>query len=426
MPNTRKNLAALFGGAAASPSQHAASSESKPKRKAALRVFLVDDSPLVTERMMALLTTIEKVQIVGTARTAGAAIRGIQHLTPDLVILDFQLLDGTGVDVLKAIRRGPHTPVVIMLTNFAYEQYRVECLQWGADYFFDKSQDFERVLETCRQLLAVPEIAYGDCRNVSEPSFSPHKKMLPLSVFPRQVLIVAEEETYRGLTASLLEQKDCRVRTVANGYAALGALAQDAVDLILMDLQSPATDGLAAAQALRQQEQQIGSHVPIIALTNETSVEKIHRYWQAGIDGYIAKPIQIETFYRTIEAVMMLQTRLICELDAWPIFDRAAALARVNNSPELLRGVAEMFFSTSQHLLAALRRAASKNDASNLDFAAHRLKGAACNLAACRVVELAERLELMGGIRNLSRAQETVALLETELERFAATYATTA
>lgn len=109
------------------------------------------------ERLNALLTTVEGVQIIGAARTVGAAIRGIQHLLPDLVILDFQLPDGNGMDVLKAIKQGkPDStpPLVLMLTNFAYPQYRTECMQRGADYFFDKSQDFERVLEVCRHLLS--------------------------------------------------------------------------------------------------------------------------------------------------------------------------------------------------------------------------------------------------------------------------------
>lgn len=119
-----------------------------------LRIFLVDDSRLVVERLIALLATVEGVQIIGSARTTSAAIRGIQHLLPDLVILDFQLTDGTGIHVLKAIKQGTTPPLVLMLTNFAYPQYRTECVQWGADYFFDKSQDFEQVVGTCRHLLS--------------------------------------------------------------------------------------------------------------------------------------------------------------------------------------------------------------------------------------------------------------------------------
>lgn len=120
-----------------------------------LRVFIADDSRLVVERLIALLATVEGVQIIGAARTANAAIRGIQHLLPDLVILDFQLPDGNGIDVLKVIKQDTNSPRVMLLTNSAYPQYRIECMQQGADYFFDKSLDLEQAVETCRHLSSV-------------------------------------------------------------------------------------------------------------------------------------------------------------------------------------------------------------------------------------------------------------------------------
>lgn len=125
--------------------------------KKPLRVFMADDSRMILERLSALLVTIEGLQIIGSAQTGSAAIRAVHHLTPDLVILDFQMPDGNGLDVLKAIKQGDAPPLVMMLTNLAYPPYQTECVRWGANYFFDKSQDFERVMETCRSLVAGKE-----------------------------------------------------------------------------------------------------------------------------------------------------------------------------------------------------------------------------------------------------------------------------
>lgn len=422
--NTREKLLTGFLGGEQTNSHQPSGEAPRFLAKTPLRVFLVDDSPLIMERLNALLVTVEGVQIIGAARTAGAAIRGIQHLTPDLVILDFQLPDGTGTDVLKAIRAGQHAPLTIMLTNCGDAQYRVRCLRWGVDYWFDKSQDFERVIETCRQLSVEKALRSEERKNVSE-SNQPSRKckgQCSAAFFPQHVLIVEDEEANRWLTASLLEQKGCHVRTAPHGQDALAALTQDTFDLILMDLQMPLMDGLTTTQIIRQQEGKTGLHVPIIVLTADTSTNSIQRCWQAGIDGFLAKPIQIETFYRTIEAVATLHARLSYELEALPVFDHTAALSQAHHSVEALQGAAEMFFSTSQHLLAALRRAAAKNDHANLDFAAHRLKGAASPLVACRIIELAERLELMGSLRNLSEAPATVLRLETELALFKTTY----
>ncbi len=129
--------------------------------KKPLRVFIADDSLLIVERLIELLATIKGVQIVGSAQTVKTSIKGIRQLSPDLLILDFQMPDGTGIDVLKAINQGTTPPLVMMLTNFTDPIYRMECLQRGADYFFDKSLDIERVIETCRDLVAVTAMKSG-------------------------------------------------------------------------------------------------------------------------------------------------------------------------------------------------------------------------------------------------------------------------
>lgn len=131
------------------------SDEIKEKR---LRVFIAEDSQLVREHLVDLLTLVKGVQVVGAAQTANASIRGIQSLMPDVVILDFQLHDGNGLDVLKSIKQPDTQPLVMMLTNYAYPQYRERCMQWGANYFFDKSQDFEQIVAICQQLLSRTEV----------------------------------------------------------------------------------------------------------------------------------------------------------------------------------------------------------------------------------------------------------------------------
>jgi DNA-binding NarL/FixJ family response regulator len=66
------------------------------------------------------------------------------------VVLDISMPGGSGMYVLETVKKDRPVPVVIMLTNFAHDQYRQKCLQLGADYFFDKSTEFERVIEVLR------------------------------------------------------------------------------------------------------------------------------------------------------------------------------------------------------------------------------------------------------------------------------------
>ena len=108
-------------------------------------VFLVDDSSLVRARLAELLAGVPQLQIVGQAADAGEAIRDIRALKPDLVLLDISLAQGSGFEVLKALRELEPAIDIYMLSNFASEPYRRHALRLGARAFFDKSNDMERV-----------------------------------------------------------------------------------------------------------------------------------------------------------------------------------------------------------------------------------------------------------------------------------------
>ncbi|HSH06726.1 MAG TPA: response regulator [Burkholderiales bacterium] len=119
-----------------------------PQMAPAMRVYLVEDSPAVCERLQSMLADIAGTQAVGFAATAQEAIRGILAAQPDVVVLDLRLADGSGLDVLRALRRqGLERDAidVYMLTNFAEEPYRRAAERLGVQGFFDKSTEFERV-----------------------------------------------------------------------------------------------------------------------------------------------------------------------------------------------------------------------------------------------------------------------------------------
>ena len=115
-------------------------------------VFIVDDSPVVRERLANLIGELSDVSIIGEADIAFEAIQTIAKCKPDIVVLDISMPGGSGLYVLEKIKKDLPAPVVIMLTNFAHEQYRQKCLQLGADHFFDKTTEFQKVLEVIRDL----------------------------------------------------------------------------------------------------------------------------------------------------------------------------------------------------------------------------------------------------------------------------------
>ncbi len=119
-----------------------------------MRVLIADDSEVIFQRLVMTLAKVDGVEIVGHAGTVAEAAEGIRALQPDLVILDIRMPGGTGLDVLEGMKRDRVTPIVIVLTNYGYPQYRKKCLQSGATFFFDKSAEFEEVAQTVRGLIS--------------------------------------------------------------------------------------------------------------------------------------------------------------------------------------------------------------------------------------------------------------------------------
>jgi signal transduction histidine kinase/CheY-like chemotaxis protein len=121
-------------------------------------------------------------------------------------------------------------------------------------------------------------------------------------------ILLAEDNTVNQyLAVRLLEKAGHQVETATNGRAAIAALQRDRFDLALMDLQMPEMDGLEATALIREQERATGAHLPIIALTANAMVGDRERCLQAGMDGYVSKPIDIRLLLAEIRRVQAMR-----------------------------------------------------------------------------------------------------------------------
>jgi DNA-binding NarL/FixJ family response regulator len=107
-----------------------------------LRVYLVEDSPVLRERLTAMLSTIAGAVTVGYSSGAEDALHGIAEHRPDVVVLDLKLAQGSGFDVLRALKDSMPPKGVYVLSNFAAEPYRRVATQLGARGFYDKTHEF--------------------------------------------------------------------------------------------------------------------------------------------------------------------------------------------------------------------------------------------------------------------------------------------
>ena len=125
-----------------------------------------------------------------------------------------------------------------------------------------------------------------------------------------RVLLAEDNVVNRFLAIRLLEKEGHHVVAATNGRAAIAALEHGSFDLALMDLQMPEMDGFEATAIIRERERTTGAHLPIIALTANAMVGDEERCLQAGMDGYVSKPIDIRrllTEIRRVRAVAGIQ-----------------------------------------------------------------------------------------------------------------------
>jgi DNA-binding NarL/FixJ family response regulator len=123
----------------------------RPQRP--LKVFLIDDSELIRERLIEAIASTRDTEFVGCAETESEAVEKLGELECDAIVLDINLARGSGFEVLRSVRANrAHRPKVIVFTSYAYDFYRQLTMDMGADFFLDKATDFKRLLQIIEML----------------------------------------------------------------------------------------------------------------------------------------------------------------------------------------------------------------------------------------------------------------------------------
>ncbi|MBZ0166251.1 MAG: response regulator, partial [Candidatus Omnitrophica bacterium] len=119
-----------------------------------------------------------------------------------------------------------------------------------------------------------------------------------------KVLLAEDNLVNQKIAVKLLEKQGWVVHAVDNGQAAVDKVLHENFDVVLMDANMPILDGLEATKLIRDNERQTGKHIPIIALTARAMHDDKMRCLKAGMDGYVAKPINRKELFLTIGAII--------------------------------------------------------------------------------------------------------------------------
>jgi two-component system, sensor histidine kinase and response regulator len=246
----------------------------------------------------------------------------------------------------------------------------------------------------------------------------------------RRILLAEDGLVNQRVAVTLLEQRGHSVVVANNGREALELLERETFDLVLMDLQMPTMDGLQATAAIRAYEQVNGGHLPIIAVTAHAMKGDRERCLEAGMDGYISKPIRSEELFTLVEAIEPRHA-----VNGTPssgaddhgtsrLMDDAATLDRFGDDRALMRNVLEVLARTAPDLLAEARAALSGHDAATLARVAHTLKGSLSYLAAPIIHDAAYALELSARSEQWEASQRRLDELTSLMDRLSDEIAT--
>jgi two-component system sensor histidine kinase/response regulator len=214
-----------------------------------------------------------------------------------LVLTDTQMPVTDGFELVERIGRNPElgSPSIIMLSSAGEESDRVP-YEPGVQARLSKPVRQSELRETILRILTEKGMplrpAFG-----GDPPQGAAKKTL-------RILLAEDNAVNKKLAMRLLQKHGYEVVAARNGCDALAAIEKESFDLVLMDVQMPEMDGFEATQMIREQERQTGHHLPIVAMTAHAMKGDEERCLQAGIDGYLTKPINSAELFAVIEQTM--------------------------------------------------------------------------------------------------------------------------
>jgi two-component system, sensor histidine kinase and response regulator len=248
----------------------------------------------------------------------------------------------------------------------------------------------------------------ADLADAGEPIAAPDRR-------PLRILLAEDNPVNQKLATHLLQKQGHLIVIASTGREAVAALDKQAFDLVLMDVQMPEMDGLEATAEIRRKEAGTGRHVPIMAMTAHAMKGDRERCLEAGMDGYVSKPIQTQELFGAIAALVRAAPAAPTSVvlndspareDDVAIIDQTEALARVGGDWGLLKSLAEEFFDWYPAQREQLRKAIGRGDGRTVNRLAHTLAGTVGIFGARPAVEAAARLEAMGRDGNLAGAEE--------------------
>ena len=358
------------------PHQSTASTNAPPVSLRDLRVLVVDDNAANRQIMEQWLHDWQmEPTSVGDAMAAMDALwHGVAMGRPHaLVLLDARMPDGDGLALAAKIRERAELSGhrIILLTSGDRPGDLARSRDLRVEGHLLKPVQQDELLETIYSMIgrsngegSIP--ARGDVALDSAPAPRPDAP-------PLRILVAEDSEFNAQLMERLLMKRGHSVRVVSNGRETLTLATAADFDLLFLDVHMPELDGLQVIRSIREQERSTGSHLPVIALTARSRKEDRELCLSAGMDEFLAKPIQAADVWSAIERVV--GTRAPINGQTARLIDPRVLLAACGEDDVILTSICNSLRARLPDYLATVQQAFVDQNATRLREAAHKLSG---------------------------------------------------
>ncbi len=405
-------------------------------------------SPLISLRSMPVLVVDDNesnLRIISKSlstwslvpQTAGSGTEALRKLAEaeqaqrpfSLVIVDALMPEMDGFELAEQLPQKLSQPpaVVLMVNSSNRRELKQRSAQVGASVCLHKPVSQSDLMDAIMRAL---NIDYVESELPAELAAAEETKT------PLSVLLAEDTPANQKVVTGMLRKRGHRVTIAGDGREAVELFEKQRFDVVLMDVQMPKMDGLEATAAIRQKKRHRGDSVAIIAMTAHAMLGDRERCLQAGMDAYLAKPIDVGELLDLVESVgqapqpiesastetdetvkpLKASPRLSLAVDT-PVIDLTATMERLGGDEELLQSFIGFFEEDYPQLLKSVVQSAAAHDFETLQRAAHSLKGLAANFSAAACTAVAGKVELQARDHNLTGIDENLAQLQEELKR---------
>jgi PAS domain S-box-containing protein len=400
--------------------------KSEPVKLRDLPVLVVDDNS-TNRKILEEMTANWRMKPVAAAN-GPAAMEALQRAhkngTPfRLVLLDGHMPGMDGFEVAARVKQDPqlHGAEVILLTSAGRSEDVARAKTVGVAAALSKPVKQSELWDAIVTALNVP----GQQKSRASSLSAAAKTRARAARQPLRVLLAEDNPVNQEVALRLLERRGHSVIVAENGRQALTAIERHRFDLVLMDVQMPEMGGLEATQLIREKEKSTGEHLPILAMTAHAMQGDRERCIAAGMDGYLAKPIDPKSFLQTVEGISQRAEQSetgpkqaethVGSGDGRRALDAKALLEWFSGNRKLLRDIVKTFRDDCPRMMARIRSALAANDANLLAEAAHALKGSVGNFGPTAALDSIRDMEKIARQGKLDGAWELYATLEDEI-----------